>query len=242
MFVSFVIFSFFAPMPLSVFLSFFVHTPLAFYLRFRLAFLSCLFYFYLLSFLFFIVFLSICHFLIFSYSLYIFDKINFAFCKNHCHCFSLSITFFFSCFLTSLLSFLSSFYITISFFPLFSSIPYSISSHHWCFSWDNFFDLVSCVPNFLDTWCEVFSRKIRYNPKVLSKVRETVTKCILQMYCRINPPGKQAVVFNNLLQQLPFTKSNKSWSCRCLLRSMQVKQRIKLCTNSCSSSGIQTRF
>ena len=49
----------------------------------------------------------------------------------------------------------------------------------------------------------------------------------MQMYCQINAPGEQAVVFIDPLQRLPFTKSNKSWSCRRLLRSMQVKRRIK---------------
>ena len=44
--------------------------------------------------------------------------------------------------------------------------------------------------------------------------------------CQINAPGEQAVVFIDPLQWLPFTKSNRSWSCRRLLRSTQVKGRL----------------
>ena len=43
--------------------------------------------------------------------------------------------------------------------------------------------------------------------------------------CQINAPGEQGALFIDLLQQLPLFKSNKSWSRRRLLRSMQVKWR-----------------
>ena len=43
---------------------------------------------------------------------------------------------------------------------------------------------------------------------------------------QINAPGEQAVVFMDPLQWLLFTKSNKSWSRKRLLRSTQVKQRM----------------
>ena len=35
--------------------------------------------------------------------------------------------------------------------------------------------------------------------------------------CQINAPGEHPVVFIDPLQRLPFTKSNKSWSCGRLL-------------------------
>ena len=38
--------------------------------------------------------------------------------------------------------------------------------------------------------------------------------------CQINAPGEHPVVFIDPLQRLPFTKSNKSWSHRRLLRSI----------------------
>ena len=53
------------------------------------------------------------------------------------------------------------------------------------------------------------------------------------LLCWINAPGEQAVVFNNPLKQLPFTKTHWPWSCRRLLRSTVIECMLCILTRKC---------